>query len=84
MSTAEMLSFYATRFSSVEINYTFRRTSSEKALANCGETTPRGFTFTIKAPRRITHNARLRDRQDLWNMCFRFARGKSITGWPWK
>ena len=52
-------------FSSVEISYTFYRTPSEKALANWGETTPPGFTFTLKTPRRITHNAWLRDCEDL-------------------
>ena len=65
MPTAEMLPFYAARFSSVEINYTFYRMPSEKALANWAEITPPGFTFTLKAPRRITHDALLRDCREL-------------------
>jgi uncharacterized protein YecE (DUF72 family) len=56
----EMLSFYASRFRSVEINYTFRRQPSEKTLATWREQTPEGFAFTLKAHQRITHTLRLR------------------------
>ena len=57
----EMLSFYASRFPSVEINYTFRRQASEKTLATWREQTPEGFEFALKAHQRITHTLRLRD-----------------------
>ena len=56
-----MLSFYASRFRSVEINYTFRRQPSEKTLATWRENTPGGFAFALKAHQRITHTLRLRD-----------------------
>jgi len=57
----EMLPYFATRFRSVEINYTFRRQPSEKTLATWKEQTPEGFLFALKANQRITHTLRLRD-----------------------
>jgi len=57
----EMLTYYATRLPSVEINYTFRRSPAEKTLMTWRETTPDGFLFTLKAHQRITHTLRLRD-----------------------
>ena len=62
---SKMLPYYSQRFSTVEINYTFYRFPSEKALEGWSAATPEGFTFTLKAPRRITHDARLKDCQDL-------------------
>jgi uncharacterized protein YecE (DUF72 family) len=60
-----MLPFYAERFSTVEINYTFYRLPTEKILAGWAARTPEPFKLTLKAPRRITHDARLRDCGDL-------------------
>jgi uncharacterized protein YecE (DUF72 family) len=59
MPAAKMLPFYAERFSTVEINYTFYRTPNEKILAGWDRETPPGFRLTLKAPKRITHIARL-------------------------
>jgi uncharacterized protein YecE (DUF72 family) len=61
LKDAEMLPFYAGRFPSVEINYTFRRYPSEKTLRTWAERTPDGFRFALKANQRITHTRRLRD-----------------------
>ncbi len=55
-----MLSFYAQRFPSVEINYTFQRNPSEKTLAKWIADTPESFVFSLKANRAITHNRRLK------------------------
>jgi uncharacterized protein YecE (DUF72 family) len=55
----EMLPFYAGRFNSVEINYTFRQQPAEKTLVAWREATPGGFSFTLKAHQRITHWLRL-------------------------
>ena len=55
----EMLGYYASRFSSVEINYTFRRMPSERAIRSWYEQTPSNFVFALKAPQGITHFARL-------------------------
>jgi uncharacterized protein YecE (DUF72 family) len=57
----DMLGFYASRFPSVEVNYTFRRYPAEKTLRTWAERTPEGFRFTLKANQRITHTRRLRD-----------------------
>src|SRR5215218_2127799 len=64
-STDKMLSFYAERFPTVEINYTFYRVPNEKLLAGWSAGTPGHFTFTLKAPRRITHDAKLKHCEDL-------------------
>jgi uncharacterized protein YecE (DUF72 family) len=56
-----MLAYYAERFRTVEINYTFYRMPSAATIAGWVAETPPGFRFTLKASRRITHDARLRD-----------------------
>ena len=65
LPTSQMLGYYAARFSTVEINNTFYRLPSEKVLAEWAQQTPPGFVLTLKAPRRITHEARLRECEEL-------------------
>jgi uncharacterized protein YecE (DUF72 family) len=64
LKNREMLAYYASRFPSVEINYTFRRYPSEKSLTTWREQTPEHFRFTLKANQRITHFKRLADADD--------------------
>ena len=73
-STAKMLGYYAERFPTVEINYTFYRMPTEKLLAGWAEATPEHFQFTLKAPRRITHDAKLQHCEDLLQAFCRTAR----------
>ena len=61
LPASEMLRFYAERFSTVEINNTFYRMPAETMLKQWTEQVPEQFTFTLKAPRRITHDKRLRE-----------------------
>ena len=61
LAASKMLPFYAERFPTVEINYTFYRTPNEKILEGWSRATPERFKLTLKAPKRITHDARLRD-----------------------
>ena len=61
LPASEMLRHYAGRFTTVEINNTFYRMPAEAMLVRWAEETPDNFTFTLKAPRRITHDMRLRD-----------------------
>jgi uncharacterized protein YecE (DUF72 family) len=61
---AQMLPYYAERFPTVEINNTFYRMPNEKTVAGWSEATPERFRLTLKAPKRITHEARLRDCAD--------------------
>jgi uncharacterized protein YecE (DUF72 family) len=65
MAAAKMLPYYAARLSTVEINYTFYRMPTEKILAGWVKQVPPEFRFTLKAPRRITHDARLVGCEDL-------------------
>lgn len=62
---AEMLRYYGARFATVEINYTFYRTASVRQLQSWAKEVPETFAFTLKAPRRITHEMRLRDAADV-------------------
>jgi uncharacterized protein YecE (DUF72 family) len=55
-----MLSFYATRFSTLEINNTFYRLPKESVLAEWASQVPENFTFAIKASQKITHYTRLK------------------------
>jgi uncharacterized protein YecE (DUF72 family) len=63
--TARMLPYYAERFSTVEINYTFYRMPTAKLVAGWAAQVPPTFRFTLKAPRRITHDRKLREVGDL-------------------
>ena len=60
LPAAKMLPFYAERLSSTEINYTFRRIPSAKTIQGWWEATPESFKFSLKAPQKITHFAKLR------------------------
>jgi uncharacterized protein YecE (DUF72 family) len=59
ISARSMLPFYAERFSTTEINYSFRRIPSSEAVSNWTAASPPRFKFSFKAPQRITHFARL-------------------------
>jgi uncharacterized protein YecE (DUF72 family) len=61
LPAAKMLPYYAERFSTVEINYTFYRMPNEKLVGGWAAATPSPFKLTLKAPRRITHDSRLRN-----------------------
>jgi len=73
-STDKMLAYYAERFPTVEINYTFYRMPTEKLLSGWAAGTPEHFTFTLKAPRRITHDAKLQRCEDITQAFCRTAR----------
>ena len=57
--TAKMLPYYAERFPTVEINYTFYRAPTEKILAGWSAATPDPFklTLTTRLNRFIDHYA---------------------------
>jgi uncharacterized protein YecE (DUF72 family) len=61
IDAADMLPFYAARLPTVEINNTFYRMPRASMLANWVAITPPAFRFAIKASRRITHMARLKE-----------------------
>jgi uncharacterized protein YecE (DUF72 family) len=59
LAKSKMLAFYATQFSTVEINYTFYRMPNAKTLEGWAADVPPEFTFALKASQRITHHKRL-------------------------
>jgi uncharacterized protein YecE (DUF72 family) len=64
LPAAKMLPFYAERFSTTEINYTFHRIPAPKTIDNWNRLTPHNFRFSLKAPQKVTHFAKLRDCAD--------------------
>ena len=69
----EMLSYYAGRLSTVEINATFYRMPQKSMLENWKEQVPPTFRFSLKAPQRVTHFKRLKETEDETNYFFETA-----------
>ena len=61
LAAGDMLSFYAKRLPTVEINNTFYRMPKASVLKSWASQVPPDFRFSIKASRRITHFKRLKD-----------------------
>ncbi|WP_199118506.1 DUF72 domain-containing protein [Pedobacter sp. ASV28] len=57
--------YYAEHFNTIEINSTFYKMPTIKSLAKWHEESPSAFSFTIKAPRIITHYQQLKDSEEL-------------------
>src|SRR5262245_17636348 len=60
-----MLRFYAERLPTVEINNTFYKMPAEALIESWAQQVPTGFSFTLKAPQRITHIKRLKDTEPI-------------------
>jgi uncharacterized protein YecE (DUF72 family) len=69
LAAKKMLPYYAARFPTVEINYTFYRMPTETLVAGWAEQVPPPYQFTLKAPRRITHDSRLKDTDAVARFC---------------
>jgi len=72
--SAGFLSFYATRFATMEINYTFNHLPTEKNVAQWTAATPEDFTFALKASQQITHRKQLREPAETLPIFFERAR----------
>jgi len=72
-----MLHYYAEHFTTVEINNTFYRMPAESMLARWAAEVPPEFSFTLKAPRRITHEERLRESE---SSVTEFVRRAAVLG----
>lgn len=70
----DMLKFYGTQLSTVEINNTFYRLPKESVLKSWGDQVPSEFQFAIKASQRITHIKRLKDAGDETEYLLRIIR----------
>jgi uncharacterized protein YecE (DUF72 family) len=58
------LDHYARRFDTVEVNNTFYRLPTVKAVQGWVDGTPDGFVFSVKASRYLTHVKRLKDMRE--------------------
>jgi len=65
LPAAKMLPYYAARLPPVEINYTFYRMPTEKLVGGWAGQTPSPYKLKLKAPRRITHDNRLKNCREL-------------------
>ncbi|MEW6686786.1 MAG: DUF72 domain-containing protein [Candidatus Edwardsbacteria bacterium] len=59
LSSEGKFAYYQEFFNTVEVNYSFYRLPSEKAIAHWKEITPPDFVFSLKASRNITHRGKL-------------------------
>src|SRR5258708_17130451 len=73
LASSRMLEFYAQKLSTVEMNNPFSRMPTSAAFAHGAEQVPEGFVFTLKAPRRITHQKQLADCADETSHFLRLA-----------
>jgi uncharacterized protein YecE (DUF72 family) len=61
LASKEFLTFYMDRFHTVEINNSFYRLPEEATLEMWRDKVPRGFIFSVKGSRYITHMKKLKD-----------------------
>ena len=64
MKAADYLSYFATKFNTVEVDSTFSRTPSVATVNGWERKTPLGFTLAAKVPQLITHERVLQDCND--------------------
>jgi uncharacterized protein YecE (DUF72 family) len=60
-ASRDFLSYYATKFDTVEVDSTFYRIPTEQAITNWKNQTPKNFLFSLKFPSVITHIKMLKD-----------------------
>ncbi len=65
LAAKKFLEYYAAQLNSVEVNYTFRSFPTEALLTGWLAAAGGDFTFSFKAPQRITHFARLKNCAEL-------------------
>lgn len=69
----EMLRFYASRLTTVEINNTFYRMPKESVVQSWADQVGADFRFVLKAPQRITHMKRLKEAESEIEYFFRVS-----------
>ena len=62
---ADFLTTYARAFDTVEVDSTFYAIPSERTVLGWAERTPNEFVFSLKMPREVTHDRRLRGTDEL-------------------
>jgi uncharacterized protein YecE (DUF72 family) len=63
MAKSKWFDFYCQHFNTIELNVTFYRFPRVEFLRNWYTRSPADFTFTVKAPRLITHFKKLKEAQ---------------------
>jgi uncharacterized protein YecE (DUF72 family) len=66
LAPADFLSYYATQFSTVEIDATWHAMPSARVVRGWAEKVPAGFTFSAKVPKVITHERSLENCAEEW------------------
>jgi len=61
LPASKMLEFYTQRFDTVELNNTFYRLPAPGGVENWRDSTPKGFVFSAKGSRFLTHMKKLKD-----------------------
>lgn len=64
LPSGEMLPFYASRFDTVEVNFTYYRMPTARTIAGMATRTPDGFQFFVKAHKSFTHERDLSGRSE--------------------
>ena len=67
-----MFSYYARFFKTVEINSTFYRYPSKSTIYGLNRVSPRGFIFSAKLPRLITHKKKMSLQENVKSDLMRF------------
>ena len=60
-ASKDFLTYYATKFDTVEVDSTFYRIPNQQAITNWKNQTPENFKFSLKFPSIITHIKMLKD-----------------------
>jgi uncharacterized protein YecE (DUF72 family) len=68
LPSARFLEFYAKRFPTTEVNYSFYHLPKPATYEKWSTQVPDGFIFAVKASRLMTHTKRLRDVDELWRL----------------
>lgn len=72
---------YATRFATVEVNYSFYRLPTERSVERWHDAAPEGFRFAVKGSRFITHVRRLSEcREEIGRFLDRVGGLKAFLG----
>jgi uncharacterized protein YecE (DUF72 family) len=61
LPSGDYLSYYATKFDTVEVDSTFYGTPKASTVRRWYHNTPKGFTFALKVPQLVTHQKVLQD-----------------------
>jgi len=74
LSPANFLNYYLTKFNSVEVNSSFYRLPKEQTFKDWYQKTPADFVFSLKASRFISHQKKLKDCLQSWQLFLSRAR----------